>query len=87
MVTAKDDEYDKVQGLDIGDDDYVIKPFSAFELVVCVRATQCRAVPVEEQVKTTFICGDLTMHFTRQRVTLAGQEMELTAIESGLLSF
>jgi two-component system, OmpR family, alkaline phosphatase synthesis response regulator PhoP len=84
MLTARDDETDKVIGLELGADDYVTKPFSPRELVARVRAVLRRRQPGDgaEQVRV----GDLTIDLERMRVEVAGQVVELTATEFALLA-
>ena len=87
MVTAKDDEEEKVQGLDAGADDYVTKPFSARELVARVRAVLRRTEFWDESPEPAFHSNDLVVDFARHRVTLGNRELNLTATEYRLLSY
>ncbi|MDZ4246938.1 MAG: response regulator transcription factor, partial [Dehalococcoidia bacterium] len=87
MVTAKGNEEEKVQGFDAGADDYVTKPFSARELVARVNAVLRRTSWQEDKNKPTFSCKDLTIDFTRQRVKIAGSDVNLTATEYAILSY
>ncbi len=85
MLTARDDELDRVLGLELGADDYVTKPFSPRELVARVRAVLRRAE--RAQVPTDVIrVGDLVMDVARMRVEVAGRPVELTATEFQLLT-
>ena len=87
MVTGKDNDEEKVQGLDAGADDYVTKPFSAKELGARVRAVLRRTKLWDERPKPAFHSDDLVVDFARHRVTLSGQEVNLTATEYRLLSY
>lgn len=85
MLTARDDETDRVLGLELGADDYVTKPFSPRELVARVRAVLRRhggATTPNEQLRA----GDLVLDVGRMRVTRAGEPVELTATEFALLA-
>jgi DNA-binding response OmpR family regulator len=84
MLTARDDETDKVLGLELGADDYVTKPFSPRELVARVRAVLRRHEPdtSEELVRA----GDLELDLPRLRATVDGRVVPLTATEFGLLT-
>lgn len=87
MVTAMGDDKEKVEGLDIGADDYVTKPFSASELAARVRAVLRRIGPQDETAGAIFRYKDLVIDFTSHRVTIAGQELILTSTEYRLLSY
>ncbi|RLC92239.1 MAG: DNA-binding response regulator [Chloroflexi bacterium] len=87
MVTAKDSDEEKVQGLDAGADDYISKPFSSSELAARVRAVLRRTRSWGEQVKPTFRSYDLAVDFARHRVTLGDEEVNLTATEYKLLCY
>ncbi len=87
MVTARSIDEEKVRGLDSGADDYVTKPFSASELTARVRAILRRATLRGEAPEPILKCGDLVIDFGRQRVTLDGQYLNLTATEYRLLSY
>ena len=86
IVTAKDSDEEKIVGLDAGADDYVTKPFSARELVARVRAVLRRTILWDERPEPAFHSHDLIVDFAQHRVTLGGQEVNLTAIEHRLLS-
>jgi DNA-binding response OmpR family regulator len=87
MVTASDGDDDKVAGLDAGADDYITKPFSAQELTARVRAVIRRATLWGEPTEPLFEHEDLTIDFSHRRVTMAGQEVILTATEFRLLAY
>jgi DNA-binding response OmpR family regulator len=84
MLTARDDETDRVIGLELGADDYVTKPFSPRELVARVRAVLRRHAGsgLSEQLRA----GDLVLDVPRMRVTRSGEAVELTATEFQLLA-
>ncbi len=83
MLTAKADEVDRVLGLEMGADDYVVKPFSPKELVARVRAVLRRArPPATEQVLSG---GAITLDAARHHVTVGGAPVELTPKEFELL--
>jgi two-component system, OmpR family, response regulator len=89
ILTAKDDEIDKVVGLDLGADDYLTKPFKMRELLARIRAIFRRSeiresspAGSETLIKTT----DLEIDTARHKVTLRGKSLELTPKEFELLS-
>jgi len=83
LLTAKDAEVDKVVGLEVGADDYVVKPFSPRELVARVRAILRRAQePADVSIRRI---GELEVDEARHSVTVQGTSVELTAKEFGLL--
>jgi DNA-binding response OmpR family regulator len=81
MLTARASEVDRVEGLDAGADDYLVKPFSASELVARVRALLRRARPARH-----FVVGDLVVDVEESRVRVAGQDVALTRREFELLA-
>jgi two-component system phosphate regulon response regulator PhoB len=84
MLTAKADEVDRVVGLELGADDYVVKPFSPRELTLRVRAVLRRRAPVPEAGRV-LVHGDLRIDPDRHRCELDGEEVALTAKEFDLL--
>ncbi len=85
MLTARDDELDKLLGLELGADDYLTKPFSPRELVARVRAVLRRADrPVGAGDVITV--GDLTLDVPRMRTEVAGRTVDLTPTEFTLLA-
>ncbi len=87
MVTAKDSEEEKVEGLEAGADDYVTKPFSSRELMARVKAVLRRTTLWDERPKPALHFHDLVIDFARHQVTLGGEEVNLTATEYRLLSY
>ncbi|HEU4918774.1 MAG TPA: response regulator transcription factor, partial [Candidatus Limnocylindrales bacterium] len=89
MLTARDDELDKVLGLELGADDYLTKPFSPRELVARVRAVLRRVDSGSSAGGATpdrVVAGDLTLDLPRMRAELAGRQIELTPTEFQLLA-
>jgi DNA-binding response OmpR family regulator len=87
MVTAKGDDKEKVEGLNIGADDYVTKPFSASELAARVRAVLRRIGKQDKTPESVFQYKDLLIDFASHRVMLNNQELNLTSTEYKLLSY
>jgi two-component system copper resistance phosphate regulon response regulator CusR len=83
FLTARDQVEDRVKGLELGADDYLVKPFSFAELLARVRTILRRGRTGIES--TTLQVADLEMDLLRRRVTRAGNRVELTAKEFGLL--
>ena len=89
MLTAKDDEVDKVVGLEIGADDYVTKPYSSRELLARIRAVLRRSNEVMESsgVGAVIEVADLKMDIDRHQVTFNGEPITLPLKEFELLEF
>lgn len=85
MLTAKASEVDRVLGLELGADDYVVKPFSPRELVLRVKKLLERGKPAET-AKEKMVFGDLVIDLPRHVVFWKGKEILLTATEFKLLS-
>jgi len=83
MLTAKDQEDDRVRGFELGADDYVTKPFSPRELLARINAVLRRSRPDEVEA---LVSGDLHVDLKRRRVTFQGREIELTPKEFDLLT-
>jgi two-component system, OmpR family, alkaline phosphatase synthesis response regulator PhoP len=84
MLTARGDESDRIVGLELGADDYVVKPFSPKELVARIRAVLRRGdskAPRGETVRAL----DIVVDVPRRRVTVGDRQVELTATEFALL--
>ena len=86
ILTARGEEQDRVRGLDLGADDYLVKPFSATELLARVRAVLRRAQPASDNGQTRFFTHDnLKIDFARAEVWISDQAVSLSATEYRLL--
>jgi DNA-binding response OmpR family regulator len=85
FVTARDDEVDRVLGLELGADDYVTKPFSPRELVARVRAVLRRGIPVAAGGRLAV--GGVVLDLETRRAVAAGVPVELTTTEFDLLAY
>ena len=85
MVTARDEEVDRVVGFELGADDYVVKPFSVRELMLRVRAVLRRSAVSEPVADETLIFGRLTVDESAHRVWVDQDEVKITALEFRLL--
>jgi DNA-binding response OmpR family regulator len=85
FVTARDDEVDRVLGLELGADDYVTKPFSPREVVARVRSVLRRQEVDAGTGSTVRTVDDVVLDVVAHRVTVGGAEISLTATEFGLL--
>ena len=84
ILTARDDEFDRVLGLEIGADDYIIKPFSPRELVARIRAI-LRRVDRQNEPKDRLEVGEVSIEISRMKVEVAGRIVDLTPTEFQLL--
>lgn len=96
MLTARDDEVDRVVGLEVGADDYVTKPFSMRELLARVKAQLRRSRLLREELGKSgepksphqrLSFGNLVIHLTRREVTLNSKPLQLKPQEYDLLQF
>ncbi len=85
MLTARGEEIDRVLGLEIGADDYIVKPFSIKELCARIKAVLRRTNGRPEQEELILRHGTLKVDVTRHQVTRDGQSVDLTAKEFDLL--
>ncbi|MHC8326975.1 heavy metal response regulator transcription factor [Pseudomonas sp. MDT2-39-1] len=82
FLTARDSVDDRVKGLELGADDYLVKPFSYAELLARVRTLLRRGPPREVEY---FVAGDLSLDLLRRKVTRNGERLTLTNKEFALL--
>jgi len=85
MLTARDEEPDRIVGLEVGADDYVTKPFSPRELVARMKAVLRRSEPQDRHESLTL--ADVVLDRESRDVSVAGAPVELTAKEFDLLAF
>jgi len=85
MLTARGDESDRIVGLELGADDYVVKPFSPKELVARVRAV-LRRTRATQRGDEVIRVADVEINTAKMRVTVAGEAVELTPTEFQLLA-
>ena len=83
MATAKGQEYDRIRGLDLGADDYIVKPFSMMEMVSRVKAVLRRSQP--QQVSKLLKVGGLVVNLDEHTVVVDGNRVQLTYKEFELL--
>lgn len=83
MITARDEDADRILGLDIGADDYIVKPFSPGEVMARIRAV-LRRMPADKG-QETLVIGTLSIHLPSLSVTLDGHKLALTRREVELL--
>ena len=88
MLSARGEEYDRINGFELGIDDYVVKPFSPKELMMRVAAVLKRSGQAEKPAESDIISIDgLTIDFTARRVSVDGQELNLSPKEYDLLFY
>jgi len=83
MITARDEDADRILGLDIGADDYIVKPFSPGEVMARIRAVRRRLGA--QDGNDTLVSGSLTIHLPSLSVAIDGQKLTLTRREVELL--
>ena len=87
MVTARDEEIDKVVGLEIGADDYITKPYSSRELIARIRAVLRRGTEAEEPDLAVLEAGPVRMDVDRHVVSVHGRPVSLPLKEFDLLEY
>jgi two-component system KDP operon response regulator KdpE len=86
MLTARGEDIDQVRGLELGADDYVVKPFSHLALLARIKAVLRRAeMPPPARALPDFEAGDLSINFDNHQVTRRGEPVRLTPVEYKLL--
>ena len=85
FCTARDDEIDRVLGLEMGGDDYITKPFSPREVVARVKAVLRRTGGPIDAEDRSLVIGAVELNRSRHRVTVSGEPIDLTATEFRLL--
>jgi DNA-binding response OmpR family regulator len=78
IISAKGEEVDKVLGLELGADDYLVKPFGRREVVARIRAVARRCLAAAERAPAPFAMGDLTIHPAQLRATRGDQVIDLS---------
>ncbi len=86
MLTARDEDIDKILGLELGADDYLTKPFNPRELVARIKAILRRSAPKAQMSGAPIRAGDLEIDPLRREAQLAGRSLELRAQEFDLLA-
>ncbi|MBI1379282.1 MAG: response regulator [Frankiales bacterium] len=86
MLTARDEELDKIVGLSVGADDYLVKPFSPRELIARVRAMLRRPRAASTTPDVQLVIGDLVIDEEARTVTASGEPVDLTRTEFDLLA-
>jgi DNA-binding response OmpR family regulator len=87
MVTARGSEEDRIAGLDLGADDYVVKPFGVRELIARINAVLRRSVPKEADLPSVQVIDDVEIDRRVRTVTSFGAVVQLTPKEYGILEF
>ncbi len=88
MLTAKDQDFDKILGLELGADDYITKPYNPLEVLARVKAQLRRSYDYhgsESQKKNAITNGKITLYEDEARAEVAGEPLELTSIEYKML--
>lgn len=87
LLTGRDEETDRVIGLELGADDYVVKPFSLRELSARIRSVLRRAQPVTPPAQSSLEFGSLVIRLAEREVVVDGRVIDLTPKEFDLLAF
>ncbi len=86
IVSAKDSEIDRITGITMGADDYLIKPFAPMELVVRVNSI-FRRMSLSEQNKTALGFGDITLDISMKKCSIKGENLDLTPTEFAFMVY
>jgi two-component system OmpR family response regulator len=86
FLTARDDEVDRIIGLELGADDYVTKPFSPRELVARIKAILKRSAAPSSPMQRALECGAIRLDRARHECSVSGQAVSLTATEMAMLA-
>lgn len=87
LLTAKGEEIDRIIGLEIGADDYVVKPFSPREMIARIKTILRRTTMAAEKPEKTLIFSDLTIDIEKYEVLVKNKRIELTAKETEILFY
>lgn len=87
VLSVRDDELDKINALDQGADDYLVKPFRTGELLARLRVAQRHLAKNQSESDTVIVSGDLTIDLARHIITRGGHDVKLTATEYRLLAY
>lgn len=85
MLTARGEEVDRIVGLELGADDYMVKPFSPRELILRIKAILRRGTPVISKEKDVLSIGKITLDIPRHKVTVQKKTVSLSPMEFKLL--
>ena len=85
FLTVEDDELAKVHGLELGADDYIVKPFGHMELLARIRSVLRRVAGQAQPLEHPYVNGDVQIEFAQRRVTVRGEPVRLTNTEYQLL--
>ena len=87
FLSSRDEEIDRILGLEIGGDDYVTKPFSVRELVARIKAILKRtmAITPKDEADNPLCCGEVLLEPKQHRVSFKGEDVQLTATEFSIL--
>jgi len=86
VISARDQEKEKIEALDAGADDYITKPFHMGELLARIRVAERKIRSMTQEGDATFVCDWLTVDYAKRRVTVDDLEVHLTQTEYRLLT-
>jgi two-component system KDP operon response regulator KdpE len=86
VISARDQEKEKIEALDAGADDYITKPFHMGELLARIRVAERKIRSMPQEGDATFVCDWLTVDYAKRRVTVDDLEVHLTQTEYRLLT-